>query len=92
MRFFIAALAAFAVMALNFEIDLKPSEAKEVTEKVGGNERPALSADDADNTESRASALTGPPETTAVSSPAEEETTASSESFSPRWALANTSV
>jgi hypothetical protein len=50
MRFFIAALAAFAVMALNFEIDFKPSLAKEVTEKVGGNERPALSADDANNT------------------------------------------
>jgi hypothetical protein len=71
MRFFIAALAAFAVMALNFEIDFKPSLAKEVTEKVGGNERP-LSADDANNTEASASALTGPPETTAVASPAEE--------------------
>jgi hypothetical protein len=73
MRFFIAALAAFAVMALNFEIDFKPSVAKEVTEKVGGNERPALSADDASNTEASASALTGPPETTAAASPAEEE-------------------
>jgi hypothetical protein len=73
MRFFIAALAAFAVMALNFEIDFKPSLAKEVTEKVGGNERPALSADDANNTEASASALTGPPETTPVASPAEEE-------------------
>src|SRR5712671_673607 len=72
MRFFIAALAAFAVMALNFEIDFKPSVAKEVTEKVG-NERLALSADDANNTEASASALTGPPETTAVASPAEEE-------------------
>jgi Transglycosylase SLT domain len=73
MRFFIAALAAYAVMALNFEIDFKPSLAKEVTEKVGGNERPALSADDANNAEASASALTGPPETTAVASPAEEE-------------------
>ena len=73
MRFFIAALAAFAVMALNFEIDFKPSVAKEVTDKVGGNERPALSADDASNREASAPALTSPPETTAAASPAEEE-------------------
>jgi hypothetical protein len=75
MRFFIAAVVAFAVMGLNFEIDFKSSVGKEITEPVGGDEHPAPSADDADTTELSPSSLIDPPEPTALldASAAEQE-------------------
>jgi hypothetical protein len=75
MRFFIATVVAFAVMGLNFEIDFKSGVGKEITEPVGGDERPAPSADDADTTELSPSSLIDPPEPTALldASAAEQE-------------------
>src|SRR5437879_6311949 len=75
MRSFIAAVVAFAVMGLNFEIDFKSSVAKEITGPVGGDEHPALSADDADTTGLSPSSLIDPPEPTALldASAAEQE-------------------